>query len=125
MCKTCVSYRFCDGVASCEYSGSDIDPNGRPLYDDGLCYEKKEKKKLTPVELSQVRREAGRKGGLAKSGRILKSTIKVNRSDYEVFYRYAITIRKMTVVAAFHEVAKQLVAKYPDLSSENWFKRLV
>lgn len=121
-CKTCVSYTpQDDGTVECEYSGRKIDPESSPLFEDGACYERAPKKKLTPAELSKIRSAAGKKGGMKKRGRTPKSQMQVNAMDFKVFSAYALQIQGQTIVATFHnKIARQLVAKYPQLKPEGW-----
>ena len=124
-CKSCVSYEPQeDGTVLCEYNGRLIDPNGSPMFDGGACYEKKKKKKLTPVELSLIRSSAGRKGGMRpkkKRGRTPKSQMQVNTIDLKVFSAYASRIKQQTIVATFHDnITRQLVSKYPELKPDGW-----
>ena len=122
-CKTCVSYTpQDDGTVECEYSGKVIDPESSPLFDGGSCYERREKKKLTPDELSLVRSEAGRKGGLKNGGgkgRTPTTTITVRLLDYRVFLSYAKSL-KVSITESFHKTARAIVAKHPELKPPDW-----
>lgn len=121
-CKTCVSYApNADGTVMCEYSGKLIDANSKPLFDSGACYERRQKKKLSPVELSKVRSVAGKKGGLRRRGRTLKSQMQINKIDFLVFSEYAKRVEKDTIVRTFHNrIAKKILLTHPELKPPEW-----
>lgn len=121
-CKTCVSYQpQSDGTVICDYNGTVIENDSQPLFDGGLCYERKLKKKLSPIELSEIRSAAGKKGGSKKRGRIPKSQIQINTVDFKVLSAYASKIKKQTIVSTFHDiVVEQIVARYPELKPPEW-----
>ena len=122
-CKTCVSYTpQDDGTVECEYSGRKIDPESSPLYDEGACYERAPKKKLTPAELSFIRSKAGRKGGRKAGygkGRAPTRQIQVRKCDHEVFFGYS-QKNKRAMAEQFHVITTQIVAKHPELKPPDW-----
>lgn len=122
-CKTCVSYTpQDDGTVECEYSGRKIDPESSPLYDEGACYERAQKKKLTPAELSAIRSNAGRKGGRKAGygkGRAPTKCITVRMHDYDAFSRYSAGNR-LSLAEQFHVITRQIVTKHPELKPPGW-----
>lgn len=122
-CKTCVSYQAQkDGSVVCDFSGATIEKNSQPLYENGTCYERKQKKKLTPQELSLIRSTAGRKGGRTAGygkGRAPTKTITVRQHDYEVFTAFA-AMKKRSIAEQFHAVAKSMVDKTPQIKPKGW-----
>lgn len=77
----------------------------------------KEKKKLTPAELSAVRSAAGRKGGSApKHGRpkVTRTQIQVARFDRDVLADYA-TKKDTTIAGAVHFLARVILQNNPDV----------
>ena len=80
------------------------------------------KRKLSPEELSLVRSAAGRKGGLKSGygkGRAPTRTATVRLHDYKVLVAYA-GMKKSSIAGMFHLVAKSVVAKYPQLKPPEW-----
>ena len=122
MCKTCVSYMpNPDGTVVCEHSGRIIDANSKPLYEDGACYERKPKNKVSPTELSKIRSAAGKKGGLKRRGRTPKSQMQINTIDFLVFSEYAKRVEKDTIVRTFHNrIAKKILVTHPELKPSGW-----
>lgn len=122
-CKTCVSYQpQKDGSIVCDFSGATIEKNSQPLYENGTCYERKQKKKLTPQELSLIRSNAGRKGGRTAGygkGRAPTKTITVRQHDYEVFTAFA-AMKKRSIAEQFHAIAKSMVDKTPQIKPKGW-----
>lgn len=123
LCKTCVSYQpQKDGSVVCDFSGATIEKNSQPLYENGTCYERKQKKKLTPQELSLIRSTAGRKGGRTAGygkGRAPTKQMSVRLHDHKVFTEYS---RKKghAVAEQFHIIASEIVKKYPELKPPEW-----
>ena len=122
-CKTCVSYTpQDDGTVECEYSGNVIDPESSPLFDGGSCYKRKEKRKLTPAQLSLIRSRAGRIGGLKSGGGkgpIQTKTMNVRLHDHKVFANYSQTNNR-SIAEQFHVIARQIVTKHPELKPPDW-----
>lgn len=121
MCKTCRDYLpQDDGTVVCNYSGKIIDPDGKPMFDDGKCYERKPKDKPTREALSAIRSAAGRKGGRKAGygkGRAPTNTATIRRHDYLVFQGYA---GNGSLAEMFHKLAKAILAKHPELKPEGW-----
>ena len=122
-CRTCVSYEpQQDGTILCEYSGKLIDPESAPMFDGGTCYERKEKKKLTPAELSLIRSKAGRMGGLKSGGGkgpVQTKTMNVRLHDHKVFVGYS-QMNNCSLAEQFHVIAKKIVASHPELKPPDW-----
>ena len=120
-CKTCVSYTpNADGTVVCEYSGKSIDVESKPLYD--ACYEKRQKKKLSPAELSMVRSIAGKKGGKKAGygkGRAPTKQMSVRLPDYKVFVGYS-RKKNHAMAEQFHLVASQMLEEHPELKPPEW-----
>ena len=125
-CKTCVSYQpQADGLFVCDHSGATIEKNGQPLYENGACYERKQKKKLTPQELSLVRSNAGRKGGRVSGyggGRAPTKTMTIRQLDYEVITAYAKKLN-YSIAEAIHKISKSITIKYPDTKPKGWIEK--
>ena len=110
-----------DGTIVCECSGRTIDANSKPPFDDPSCYERRPKKKVSPTELSKIRSEAGKKGGLKKRGRTPKSQIQINKIDFLVFSEYARRVEKDTIVQTFHNrITKKILLTHPELKPPDW-----
>ena len=110
-----------DGTVVCEHSGRIIDANSKPLYEDGACYERKPKNKVSPTELSKIRSAAGKKGGLKRRGRTPKSQMQINTIDFLVFSEYAKRVEKDTIVRTFHNrIAKKILVTHPELKPSGW-----
>lgn len=122
-CKTCVSYRTDEkGCTVCEYSGHVIERDSSPLYDNGQCYERKERAKLSPSELSLARSNAGKKGGRTAGygkGRAPTKQMSVRLHDYNAFVAYAKKKRR-AMAEQFHIIMRQVVMKDPELKPKDW-----
>ena len=122
-CKNCTSYvPQPDGSVICEYSGKVITADSSALFDDGACYERKKKPKITPAELSKIRSAAGRKGGRAAGygkGRAPTKQLSVRLHDYNAFSNYS-QRNGFALAEQFHDIAKKIVIKHPELKPPDW-----
>lgn len=132
-CKTCECYRLdrsADGTISafCKYCETCIDVNSRPLFDDGLCYERATRAKLSPEERHRRLSEAGRKGGMAKrtprkhdpNEKPTKTKVWLRTCDFDVFKNYKGHIGAKTFAFAMHEIARLILVNNPELKPKTW-----
>ena len=81
----------------------------------------KDKKKLTPEELSAVRSRAGRAGAAARKargeckGRAPTKTLTAREPDYNILSAYA-NMRGIAIAEALHLLCLGIAKKYPDLA---------
>ena len=125
MCKTCVSYLpNPDGTVVCEYSGRIIDAKSKPPSLDTTCYERRQKKKLSPTELVLARSIAGRKGGKKAGygkGRAPTKTMTIRLLDYHVIVAYARELN-VFIAEAIHRIAKAIVKNHPNTKPTGWIE---
>ena len=125
-CKTCVSYQpQADGSFVCNLKRVTIEKSARSSIENDTCYERRQKKKLTPQELSLVRSNAGRKGGRVSGyggGRAPTKTMTIRQLDYEVITAYAKKLN-YSIAETIHKISKSITIKYPDTKPKGWIEK--
>jgi hypothetical protein len=102
-----------------------IEKSAQSSIENDTCYERRQKKKLTPQELSLVRSNAGRKGGRVSGygkGRAPTKTMTIRRLDYEVITAYAKKLN-YSIAETIHKISKSITIKHPDTKPKGWIEK--
>lgn len=114
-CKRCADCAYRDGDYFCEVDKAKIDPESLPRFEAGKCWRKAEAR--TPSEISEMRSEFGRRGGLKtrknKRPRMPKTQVQVHKFDHEVLMKYA-RLQGMTIVNAVHHLMRVILQNHSD-----------
>lgn len=122
-CGNCANAECQDGEYFCEIDGNHVDPECCPRLYDGFCWSKREKQEKTPEEISAMRSEFGRRGGLARAKnrkKIQRTQLRVHKIDRDVLFAYG-QKNEMTIVGVIHHLCCTILQNHPDIKKpDGW-----
>lgn len=127
LCRNCTHCtQTAEGVLHCDLSDTDLSfdasPFDLPDCEAGSCWVKRKRARLSHEEISRIRSESGRKGGLAKGyghGSIPVRQMSVRHFDHAVFANFAHK-KSISIAEAMHKLAATLIRNQPDLKPKSW-----
>lgn len=121
-CGNCANAECQDGEYLCEIDGTHVDPECCPRLYDGFCWSKRDKQEKTPEEISTMRSEFGRMGGLARAKsckKLSRSPISAYTMDRDVLLEYG-KMNGMKIVGVIHNICRFILQNHPEIKPDGW-----